>query len=271
MANKVGWLEISEINEGLKHNSYGTNTDLAGREEVLTFADGAKVTYRFNAENIIRIENNEIQDAAYKCIKIDDNLYLAWFRQPGNKANQTLVLIDYDSNQATEFYGIMPTLDEAKCDLITMAFSEFSCTRVKLEYKSASLNGAAIKPVERTNEIVGNRVRWTYSEQDIYEHIYLNPNFYSWQCLEGPEKGLADTDHCDYFKLRDKLYLFVWREKLVPTMGFIATNYRSGNDALQSNGTLFGINTVTGAPEGGEIVGAKGQLINYTDNNRFFK
>lgn len=266
MANKVEWLEISEINEGLKHNSYGTNTDLAGREEVLTFADGTKITYEFAAENLTRTGTNQKEEASYKCIKVDEDLYLAWYRQPARPANQTLVLLDFQSNQATEFYGLMPTLDEAKCDLITMAFTEFSCTRVKLEYQSASLNGAAIKPLAKTKEIVGNRVRWTYSATDIYEHIYLNENFYSWQCLEGPEKGLADTDHCDYFKLREKLYLFVWREKLVPTMGFIVTNYRNGNDALQSNGTLFGINTTTGAPEGGEIVGAKGIVRNYTEN-----
>lgn len=271
MANKVEWLEISEINEGLQHNSYGTNTDLSGRKELLSFADGTVVTYVFDAESLTRIEGDAIQQAPSKCIQIDVNLYLVWFRQPANNANLTLLALDFDSNQATEFYGLMPTLDEAKCDLITMAFTEFSCTRVKLEYKSASLNGVTIVPIERTAEIVGNRVRWTYSEHDVYEHIYLNPQFYSWQCLEGPEKGLADTDHCDYFKLRDKVYLFVWREKLVPTMGFIATNYRDGEDALQSNGTLFGINTVTGAPEGGKIVGAKGQLLNYTDNSRFFK
>ena len=266
MTTRVEWLEISEINEGLKHNSYGTNTDLAGREETLTFENGGQAVYKFNAEDLTRETAGETLAASYKCIKIDESLYLAWYRQPAAPTNQTLVLLDFDSNQATEFYGLMPTLEEAKCDLITMAFTEFCCTRVKLEYQSASLNGGPVKPVERTTEIVGNRVRWTYSETDIYEHIYLNPSFYSWQCLEGPEKGLADTDHCDYFKLREKLYLFVWREKLVPTMGFIATNYRGGNDALQSNGTLFGINTVNGAPEGGEIVGAKGKLVNYTEN-----
>lgn len=266
MANKVEWLEISEINEGLKHNSYGTNTDLDGKNVELTFSNGSKAVYNFAAETLKRTEDNQIEEASYKCIKIDDNLYMAWFRQPANKANQTIILMDFDTDQATEFYGLMPTLEEAKIDLISLAFSENCCTRVKLMYRSASMSGGAVKPIERTKEIVGNRVRWTYSETDIYEHIYLNENFYSWQCLEGPEKGLADTDHCDYFKLRDKLYLFVWREKLVPTMGFIATNYRAGNDALQSNGTLFGINTVNGAPEGGEIVGAKGKVVNYTEN-----
>lgn len=265
MAYKAEWLEISAIKEGLTKNSYGTNTDLKGRELELTFNDGAQVAYKFDAESLIRFEGREVEEAAYKCIKIDNDLYLAFYRQPAYPANQTMLLVDFGTNQVTEFYGQMPTLEEAKIDLITLAFTEKTVTRVKLKYRSASINGAAVKPIERTKELLGYHVRWEYSPEDIYEHIYFNENYYAWQCLEGPEKFLADGDECDYFKLRDKLYLFVWREKLIPTMGFIVCDYR-GAPNLQSNGCLFGINTVTGAPEGGDIAGAKGRVMNYTKN-----
>lgn len=265
MSNKTEWMEISAIKDGLTKNSYGTNTDLKGRKLELTFSDGAEATYTFEAENLVRFEGREVEEALYKCIKIESDLYLAFYRQSASPANQTMLLMDFGENQVTEFYGLMPTLEEAKIDLITLAFSEQTVTRVKLEYRSASINSVPVKPIERTKEILGYHVRWEYSPEDIYEHVYFNENYYAWQCLEGPEKFLADADECDYFKLRDKLYLFVWREKLIPTMGFIITDYRQ-EPALQSNGCLFGINTVTGAPEGGDIASAKGRVVNYTNN-----
>ena len=39
------------------------------------------------------------------------------------------------------------------------------------------------------------------------------------QCLDGVEKGLADVDRCHYVQVAEDLYLFVWREKIIPTLG----------------------------------------------------
>jgi hypothetical protein len=40
-----------------------------------------------------------------------------------------------------------------------------------------------------TDALVGMRNQYTYSPTERYEHIYLNDNFYAWQCLDGVEKG----------------------------------------------------------------------------------
>ena len=68
-------------------------------------------------------------------------------------------------------------------------------------------------------------MEYTYSPTERYEHIYLNEDFYTWQCLMGSEKGLADTDRCHYLKLGEQLYLFVWREKIVPTLGAVVADF----------------------------------------------
>lgn len=39
--------------------------------------------------------------------------------------------------------------------------------------------------------------------------------------MQGVESGLTGTDRCHYIKIADKLYLFVWKEKIVPTLGVI--------------------------------------------------
>ena len=87
-----------------------------------------------------------------------------------------------------------------------------------------------------TTELIGRRVEYTYSPTERYEHIYLNEDFYTWQCLLGSEKGLADTDRCHYLKLGDELYLFVWREKIVPTLGAVVADF----SAMRTMGKIFG-------------------------------
>ena len=40
-------------------------------------------------------------------------------------------------------------------------------------------------PTLPTDELVGKRVQYVYSRTEVYEHIYLNENLYTWQCLRG--------------------------------------------------------------------------------------
>lgn len=87
-----------------------------------------------------------------------------------------------------------------------------------------------------TTELVGFRNRYTYSPNEAYEHIYLTPDLYTWHCLGGVEKGLADTDRCHHVGIRDGLTLFVWREKIVPTLGLILIDM----SALRTDGKIFG-------------------------------
>ena len=87
-----------------------------------------------------------------------------------------------------------------------------------------------------TDELVGKRVQYVYSQTEAYEHIYLNEDLYTWQCLRGSEQGLADTDRCHYRRIADGLYLFVWREKVIPTLGVVLVDWA----CKRSNGKLFG-------------------------------
>ncbi len=80
------------------------------------------------------------------------------------------------------------------------------------------------------------RNQYTYSPTERYEHIYLNDNFYAWQCLDGVEKGLADVDRCHYVQVAEDLYLFVWREKIIPTLGVILIDLQQ----MRTDGKIMG-------------------------------
>lgn len=87
-----------------------------------------------------------------------------------------------------------------------------------------------------TDELVGMRNRYTYSPTESYEHIYLSEHRYTWHCLSGVEAGLADTDACDAISVADGLVLFVWREKIVPTLGAVLIDLQQ----LRTDGAIFG-------------------------------
>lgn len=92
-----------------------------------------------------------------------------------------------------------------------------------------------------TRALIGHRAWWRYSEQHAYEHVYLDDTWYTWHCLGGPERGLADTDEQSTFEIRPGYYMFAWREKVVPCAAVTIADHRDP-DNLRSHGALFGLN-----------------------------
>jgi hypothetical protein len=93
-----------------------------------------------------------------------------------------------------------------------------------------------------TDELIGRRVRYAYSSDDVYDHVYLNSNLFTWLCLGGAELGLADTDRCTYWKLRENTYLFSWLEKNVGVEGMVLIDL----NARRTVGIQFGIDQQSG-------------------------
>lgn len=95
---------------------------------------------------------------------------------------------------------------------------------------------------ERTDELIGHRIRYAYSSDDVYDHVYLNENLFTWLCVGGAELGVGDTDSSTYWKLRDQTYLFSWLEKNVGVEGMVLIDL----GALRTVGIQFGLDQATG-------------------------
>ncbi|MBE1875832.1 MoaF C-terminal domain-containing protein [Myceligenerans pegani] len=111
-----------------------------------------------------------------------------------------------------------------------------------------------------TTELVGFRNRYTYSPHERYEHIYLTPDRYTWHCLTGVEQGLADTDRCHHIRIRDGLTLFVWREKIVPTLGLLLIDL----SAMRTDGKIFGNTGFDTTSTVNFPVGARAEVLDTT-------
>ena len=63
-----------------------------------------------------------------------------------------------------------------------------------------------------SRDLIGKRNVYRYSPDHLYEHVYLSSQRYTWQCLEGVQRGHGDTDLSTVWKFADGLYLFCFRE-----------------------------------------------------------
>lgn len=102
------------------------------------------------------------------------------------------------------------TLGRALIITATIRGAEPGRTALGHEFVSATIEGTEASGAvpAPTAALVGRRVLWIYSDVHAYEHIYLSPHLYTWQCLAGPERGLADTDQCTVYELRPGIYVF---------------------------------------------------------------
>jgi hypothetical protein len=93
------------------------------------------------------------------------------------------------------------------------------------------------EPPAPTRDLIGLRALYRYSPNHLYEHVYLSSERYAWQCLVGEQRGHGDVDLATTWGLGDDLYVFTFREFLIP----VAATWLYDFDALRSTGTFFGL------------------------------
>ena len=78
------------------------------------------------------------------------------------------------------------------------------------------------------------------------------------------EKGLADVDRCHYVKVAEQLYLFVWREKIIPTLGVVMIDLQG----MRTDGKILGYQGSDFSALSNFAVGAHAQVLNTTRHPR---
>jgi hypothetical protein len=120
-------------------------------------------------------------------------------------------------------------------------------TRVSQRFTKGMLAGAPsaslAPPPMPTRDLIGTRAIYRYSEDTVYEHIYLNTGWYAYQCLKGLRKGDCGADETSYWKLRDGVYVVTWREILID----LAAVFVYDMESRRSTGCAWG--TPGGIPE----------------------
>ena len=182
------------------------------------------------------------------------------FPHPQRENASITVVCNLAAQNATLVEGRLPTEEAVRLDAFSRVEQGLPLTAVEVDFHFARMTTEPVPLPDFTDALLGMRNRYTYSPSERYEHIYLNSQFYAWHCLEGVEQGLADVDRCHYVAVADDLYLFVWREKIVPTLGVILIDLQQ----MRTDGKIMGyqesdFSTVSNFP-----VGARAEIINVT-------
>jgi phenolic acid decarboxylase len=247
MSEPSPWISVGELAQAFEPDSstLPSTSDLAGETLHVHLENGQVVTYRFETETRLHrgITAGEETGAegvdTYFATKVREGIYFVDFVTRLERATTITLLLDLNQGIATALIGRLPDEAEATGSLLERVAQGRELTAVSATFLTGALNAPFTADTPRhatTDELVGRRVEYTYSPTERYEHIYLNENFYTWQCLSGSEKGLADTDRCHCYKLAENLYFFVWREKIVPTLGAVVVDF----DQMRTVGKIFG-------------------------------
>ncbi|MBN3857822.1 molybdenum cofactor biosynthesis protein F [Paraburkholderia sp. Ac-20340] len=279
MSSQPVFIQVGALAEGFAPDSHilTPTGDLEGRRFTLEFADGASETLHFTSSQRVEVERSGGAKTHHECrvSSVREDMYFVDYvgadaslaDDQGKPRNvSTSYVLDLRRALCTVVAGALPSETETHIDAFTRVERGMELTGVQMQLRHGRIaagEGVSVSQMPlhaATNELIGMRNLYTYSATERYEHIYLNENFYAWQCLSGVEAGLADVDRCHMIGIDEKLYLFVWREKIVPTLGVVMIDL----ERMKTDGKIFGYQGSRFDALSNFPVGAHAQVLNIT-------
>jgi len=266
------WVSVGALGKAFEpdNNNLEYTAGLAGKNVVLHFEDGSVIEYAFTDERSLSWKNRfgwrggASGEERYTATSPREGIYFVDYVSSTRSCASVSLVLDLQLGLATSVIGEMPSGAAVQEPLLSKVRCGKPLTGVRTEIVTGTIDrpfSPAAPHHETTSELVGKRVRYLYSPTETYEHIYLNPEFYTWHCVKGVEKGLCDSDRCHYYKIATNLYLFVWREKIVPTLGVVVIDL----DRLKTTGKIFGYSEFDSASLTNFGIGAHARVVNTTE------
>lgn len=238
MAAEVSFIQVGDLATGfeLESNLLPQTTQLTHKTLTLYFMDKPSLILTFDSETKLTFESYD--DIDYRATTLREGIVFVDFLNPQSARETITIILDFIADNVTVIYGQLPTEADVRVAAFTRIEQKLNLTDVAVD-----IHFGCLVPFSKTHhchsytdELIGYRNQYIYSATERYEHIYLNENFYAWHCLDGVEKGLADVDKCHYIKIDSDLYLFIWQEKIVPTLGIILIDMKG----LRTDGKIVG-------------------------------
>ena len=264
MATQPVFIPVGALAEGFAPGAHVLSPvdDLSGRSLRLTFSDGSVESLDFIAAARVQAQGS---DRECRVTSVREGIYFVDFvgKDADGRPQSSSFVLDLHQGLCTLVAGALPTEEEVHIDAFTRVDRGLELTGVKAQFRHgriADVGDGSAALHQPTDELIGMRNLYTYSPTEAYEHIYLNESFYAWHCLAGVEAQLADVDRCHYIRIARDLYLFVWREKIVPTLGVILIDL----NRMKTDGKILGyhgnnFDTLSNFP-----VGALAEVLNIT-------
>lgn len=221
------WPPVSTMLEGFGDQTLPASPALAGATLSLLDEDGSQTEYVFDDESSLAWTVGRDGDktggtAEYKAIEARPGIFIIDFiRGEGSAAENVTIIADRNTGATTTGVSRFVTVDGR--------------TRSTTDFSQANTEGSSVRH-QRSAALVGKRIYYRYSDVETYEHIYLNPGTFTWNCIRGGEAGLADTDRCMTWEVAEDLFIFFWTEKVMCVEAVLLVDLRE----QRSIGRMFG-------------------------------
>ena len=235
--NKDDWASLSEMADGFDEYRPAYSRALDGRELTLNarFVDSGDeftLTHAFSEAELSWRTGEQAGTETYELFEMQPGLFYLHYRRSGEDHPVVVTAaLDLTTGQVTGAVGELG-----------LGPNPHLARQRWFQGQIAGSAATAADAHEPTGELIGRRVRYAYSGDDVYDHVYLNENLFTWLCIGGAELGVGDTDSCTYWKLRENTYLFSWLEKNVGVEGMVLVDL----NALRTVGIQFGIDQQSG-------------------------
>ena len=217
------WPPVSAMLDGFGDQTLPASSALSDTALTIPAPEGSITEYAFkDASSLVWSGPSESGTATYKAIEARPGVFIIDFvRGAGIDAENVTIIFDRNTGAVTSGVSAFVTVDGR--------------IRSTTEFTRSNADGSTAVH-ERSTGLVGKRIFYRYSDVESYEHIYLNPGTFTWNCVRGGEAGLADTDRCMTWAVAEDLYIFFWTEKVMTVEAVLLVDLRE----QRSIGRMFG-------------------------------
>ncbi|MCR4441782.1 MAG: MoaF C-terminal domain-containing protein [Peptococcaceae bacterium] len=213
-----GWKNYDDFAAGQETNRLPNTDHWVGKELSIKLENHKTLKLSFEREKVKWDYNGETGKDTYEEVCTSPNHYFIDI-QFAKRANECLTIVmNSQTRRAITVRSIVREQVPAGEPRVTQEF-------LVGDILGGNPSGEVPGP---TRDLIGYRQINVYSPNHTYEHIYVNSQRYAWQCLNGVQRGHGDMDYASYYKLEDKMYVFTFREKIIPCASVFFFDYKIG-------------------------------------------
>lgn len=208
-----------------------TLTDLEGIVFELFFTHGGRSKYQLKKQYIHWLDplSYKPRRAKYRATSLRSGIYLIDYMFERKSFS---IILDLHNQIFTKVTSLLP--NHFNKNLIESAppTIDFSITRGSLD--KPYIQDQLLH--HQTDELIGSSYIFRYGVDRVYEHTYIDKEHYTWHCLAGNDVGTIDTNSCRYYKIANQLYLLIWVDKTLPSLGLMLLDL----EILRGDGKICG-------------------------------
>jgi len=233
-ADPTAWKTYDEFAAGI--DTYRLrSTDLTGRSFSLTFEGGLSLSLSFIDDETVQWSS----DGLLSAVGGNHDPYDAVEARPGvffvnlpleSRSREAITIVWNDvSGRAMLAHSVIAPEAVRDTPQVGQTFAVGTIDGVEV-------TGAKPGP---SRDLIGMRNNYRYSPNHLYEHVYLSSQRYAWQCVQGEQRGHGDVDMSTVWKFEHGLYLFCFREFVIPVASVWLHDL---GYELRTTGVFLGIN-----------------------------